>query len=612
MRRFAALCEALDASRDAAERQALVQRYLAAAPPADAAWAVQLLAGGRPRPLLSRTVLRQAAGAAAGIDDWLFDACLAATGDLAETVAHLLPTPPHNDQNEGFSSDRIDGLADSAHNLAQGLNDRLLPLHGHELAERAVLLCQALADLLPAERQLLLQLALGSFKTSLARPELQQVLATLAGPDGPDAATIAQRLGDQGWGGPRAPVHADGLQRLLAPVNPQSAQARPLRFSPWVPWAGDADPLAGDAHGWAAWAYGGLRAQLQRQGGRTRLWSQQDELLDGRLPEIVAAAQALPDGLVLEGELLVWPADAPRPAPAGDLVRRLGLKAVTRQRQTAQPAVFVVHDLLALPGVSLNDTTLAQRQAWLDGLPLQAPTLRRLRWQAVGGDGIEGPDDAAFGRRAPASTLATRRLAARAQGALGLLWLPHAGHTAGTTGLVGGTGAAGRAGSAERPPVWFWPAPPLSVPGVLIYVQTDEARSGAAFDAYSLAVWNRPPQDADEAQAVVQAIAERRPATAGALQLLPLTKAVSALNHDDQARLQQHVREHTLQRFGPVRSLRPTLVVDLAFDGLHRSARHKSGLVLLQPRLLRLRSDLAPHQAGHLAQLQAWLPDDYS
>jgi DNA ligase-1 len=145
------------------------------------------------------------------------------------------------------------------------------------------------------------------------------------------------------------------------------------------------------------------------------------------------------------------------------------------------------------------------------------------------------------------------------------------------------------------------------VDGVLIYAQAGHGRRAGVYTDYTFAVWNRAPRDAAEAQAVVDAIGRREPAQAGALQLVAFTKAYSGLSDAEFAAVDREVRAHTLEKFGPVRSVRPTLVFELGFEGIQRSARHKSGVALRFPRMLRLRPDKPLHQADTLDTLQALL-----
>jgi len=142
---------------------------------------------------------------------------------------------------------------------------------------------------------------------------------------------------------------------------------------------------------------------------------------------------------------------------------------------------------------------------------------------------------------------------------------------------------------------------------VLIYAQAGHGRRASVYTDYTFAVWNRAPRDAAEAQAVVEAITERRPADPEGLQLVSFTKAYSGLSDAEFRAVDAVIRETTLENFGPVRSVRPTLVVELAFEGIARSKRHKSGVALRFPRMLRVREDKPLHEANTLADLEALL-----
>ena len=154
---------------------------------------------------------------------------------------------------------------------------------------------------------------------------------------------------------------------------------------------------------------------------------------------------------------------------------------------------------------------------------------------------------------------------------------------------------------------WKWKVDPLSVDCVLIYAQAGHGRRASVYTDYTFAVWNRPPADAAEAAAVVEAIARREPAQPGALQLVPFAKAYSGLSDAEFAQVDRVIRAHTLEKFGPVRSVRPTLVFELGFEGVNRSPRHKSGIAVRFPRMLRIRHDKPLHEADTLATLQAML-----
>ena len=142
---------------------------------------------------------------------------------------------------------------------------------------------------------------------------------------------------------------------------------------------------------------------------------------------------------------------------------------------------------------------------------------------------------------------------------------------------------------------------------MLIYAQAGHGRRASVYTDYTFAVWSRAPRDAAEAQAVVEAIAARRPADPEGLQLVSFTKAYSGLSDEEFQAVDAVIRATTLEKFGPVRSVRPTLVFELAFEGIARSKRHKSGVALRFPRMLRLRSDKPLHEANSLADLEVLL-----
>ncbi len=157
---------------------------------------------------------------------------------------------------------------------------------------------------------------------------------------------------------------------------------------------------------------------------------------------------------------------------------------------------------------------------------------------------------------------------------------------------------------------WKWKIEPFSVDAVLVYAQRGHGRRASVYTDYTFAVWNRTPRDAAEAQAVVEAIARREPAAPGALQLVAFAKAYSGLTDEEFARIDRVIRATTLEKFGPVRTVKPSLVFELGFEGLQRSARHKSGIAVRFPRMLRIRDDKPLHEADTLARLGALLGAD--
>jgi DNA ligase 1 len=562
VRLFAALYEQLDASTATGDKLVALARYYAAAPAADAAWATYFLAGGKPRQVVPTAVLRALACQRAGIDDWLFDACYQAVGDLAETIAHVLPAG-------GRSSDA---------GLAHWVEQRLLPLRGLAPEEQAARVLAAWDELDATGRFLLVKLIGGGFRVGVSKLLVQRALATHAGLT---PQQMAQRM--MGYTDARTTPSAARFEALLSPAG--SAQrdagqpypfflAHPLQ----LPVAGFA-PAIGPPQDWLVeWKYDGIRAQLVKREAQVWLWSRGEELITERFPEVVAAAQPLPDGTVLDGELLVWPPGAAQPAPFQALQPRINRKTVTKALLAQAPVRFLAYDLLEDAGEDQRRLPQALRRTRLCDL-LQDPPGLALSPR------VEAPDWPAY---------AALRSQARARGVEGFMLKALSGHY----GI----------GRTKQDGVWWkWKVDPLSIDAVLIYAQAGHGRRASVYTDYTFAVWSRPPASADEAQAVVEAIAARRPAVPGALQLLPFAKAYSGLSDEEFKGVDRVIRASTLEKFGPVRSVRPSLVFEIGFEGLQASPRHKSGIAVRFPRMLRIRGDKPLHEADSLVTLQALL-----
>jgi DNA ligase-1 len=321
------------------------------------------------------------------------------------------------------------------------------------------------------------------------------------------------------------------------------------------------------------WKYDGIRAQVVRRAGQCWIWSRGEELVTERFPEVVALAQALPDGTVVDGEILAW--QDGRPAPFALLQQRLNRKTLPRKLLQEAPVTLLAYDLLEEGGRDLRSEPLLLRRERLEGLSARtglpvSPLLEEASWES----------------------LAAQRAASRERGVEGL--------------MLKQRGAPYGAGRTKSEGLWWkWKIEPLTVDGVLVYAQRGHGRRASVYTDYTFAVWSRVPAGAAEAEAVADAIARRAPA--GELQLVPFTKAYSGLTDAEFAEVDRIIRATTVEKFGPVRSVRPALVFELGFEGIARSPRHKSGIALRFPRMLRLRPDKPLHEADTLATLQALL-----
>ena len=566
MKRFSALFAELDATTSTAAKVAALKRYFADAAPADAAWAVYFLSGGKPRQVVPTATLRTLACERAGISDWLFEECYQAVGDLAETIALVLPAAPQ-------ASDI---------GLAEWVEQRLLPLRGLSPAEQAARIAGYWDALDATGRFLLTKLIGGGFRVGVSKLLVQRALAEGAGLD---PKLLAQRM--MGWTDAKATPDASRFAALLAPEGEggaaPSGQPYPffLAHAVEAPLAEFDQRLGAPADWIVEWKYDGIRAQVVRRAGGTWIWSRGEELVTERFPEVVALAAEWPDGTVLDGEILVLKDGLP--APFNLLQQRIARKTLTKRVLAEAPASFIAYDLLEWQGHDLRQRPQRERRALLEA----ASEGRTLRLSPVE-------------QRGSWAELAALRQESRARGVEGFM-LKHA-------DAHYGSGRRKQEGLAAGS-WWKWKIDPLSVDAVLIYAQAGHGRRASVYTDYTFAVWSRPPRDAAEAQAVVQAIAAREPAQAGALQLVSFAKAYSGLSDEEFAQVDRIIRQTTIEKFGPVRSVKPTLVFELGFEGINASPRHKSGIAVRFPRMLRIRHDKPLHEADSIATLRGLMND---
>jgi DNA ligase 1 len=526
MNRFVQLYTELDrTTRTGAKVQALIA-YFRAAAPADAVWAVSLLLGRRPGRAVATSRLRRWAAAEAGIPDWLFEASYEVVGDLAETITLLLPPGDGGEQRP----------------LRAWVEQDLLPLR--ELAEdrQRENVTAAWRSLDPVQRFLWNKLLTGGFRVGVSQKLVTRALARFSGID---EAVIAHRLmGD--WS--PEPLFWD---RLVSRRTDDADFSRPYPF--FLAYPLDASPEAlGTATEWQAeWKWDGIRAQVIRRRGEVFIWSRGEELVTEKFPEIIAAAEHLPEGSVVDGEILAW--QEGRPLDFAALQRRIGRKHPAAGVLRSVPAVLMAYDLLELDGQDVRARELAWRAAALGDLLgrlgeprlLASPTLSAASW----------PE------------LARLRADARRHGVEGLM-------------LKRRSSAYGV--GRRRGDWWKWKVDPLSIDAVLTYAQRGHGRRSGLFADYTFSVWDGGT-------------------------LVPFAKAYSGLTDREIREVDRYIRGHSLERFGPVRAVAPELVFEIAFEQIRRSARHRSGVAVRFPRIARRREDKTAAEADTLETLRKLL-----
>lgn len=545
MKSFARLYTELDATTSTQARVAALVAYFRDAPAADAAWAAYFLAGGKPRQVVRTGELRRIALAESGLSDWLFEECYQAVGDLAETIAHVLPDP------EATNATR----ADDAAGLAAWV-ERLAALRGLEPAEIETRLRAAWNELDWQGRFLSVKLIGGGFRVGVSKLLVTRALAEVAGLD---AKLVAQRM--MGWTDGKTAPTAERYAALLAPAGQGGAleAGQPYPFFLAHPLVGAPDSLGGLDDWMAEWKYDGIRAQIGRRGEGVWIWSRGEELITERFPEIEAAARALPAGTVLDGELLAWKEESPLPFAL--LQQRIGRKTLTKKVLQDAPAAFVAYDLLEQDGADLRTQPQHERRARLEAV-MGATTHDRLRLSPL----VQAPDW---------SALAALREQSRARGVEGLM-------------LKRRDSGYGTGRTRDSGEWWKWKIDPYSVDAVLVYAQRGHGRRASLYTDFTFAVWD----DSTDSR-----------------RLVPFAKAYSGLTDAEFREIDAVIRATTVEKFGPVRSVTPTQVFELGFEGIQRSPRHKSGVAVRFPRMLRWRRDKKIEDADTLASLLALIDD---
>jgi DNA ligase 1 len=569
MKRFALLYTQLDASTATNDKLAALQSYfddVASSHPQDAAWALYFLAGGKPRQVVKTSLLKRWAQEAAGVPEWLFEESYQAVGDLAETIARIVPSSVQTQDDAGLGEwvARLQALK-ALEEQAQGEQIKVWWTEMDALS-----------------RFLLIKLIGGGFRVGVSKLLVTRALAAHAKLD---AKIMAQRLMGYTDGkllsGDALTLKFIALCAINTPGNEpnhsDSGQPYPFFLAHGLPPAvalnaSSLQAELGEVTDWQAeWKYDGIRAQIVKRGGAVHIWSRGEELMNGRFPEIESLAAVLPDGTVLDGEILVMKDGVPEPFNL--LQQRIGRKTLSKKILAEAPVSFMAYDLLELHGQDIRSQPQHLRRTQLEAVGwLLSPIVAANDWQ----DLIE------------------QRRQSRERGVEGLM-------------LKKKDAAYGQGRTKADGLWWKWKIDPLNVDCVLIYAQAGHGRRASVYTDYTFAVWNRTPRDEQEAQVVIDAIEKRLPAQPEALQLVAFAKACSGLTDEEFKQIDAIIRKTTLEKFGPVRSVKPSLVFELGFEGINRSSRHKSGIAVRFPRMLRIRFDKPLHEANTLQDLQKLL-----
>ncbi|GHA71923.1 ATP-dependent DNA ligase [Cognatilysobacter bugurensis] len=426
--------------------------------------------------------------------------------------------------------------------LREWIERRLLPFAGRDPPLRREVVTEAWKQLAFDERFVFNKLLTGALRVGVSQRLVQQALAEMSGVD---IARIAQRM--LGAWKPSERF----LRDLLSEGELPSDRQQPYPFFLASPLESEPDTL-GPVDDWLLeWKWDGIRLQLIRRGGEIALWSRGEERLDGRFPEIETAAAVLPRDCVIDGELLGWRADDSRPLAFTALQTRIQRRKPGAKTLADTPVQVLAYDLLELEGEDLRERPLSERRAALEALLADMPD-PRIR---------VSPNVEA----ASWSDAAALREGARERAVEGLMLKRRA-----------SSYQSGR----RRGDWWKWKIDPLTIDAVLVYAQSGSGRRSTLFTDYTFALWSGD-------------------------QLVPVAKAYSGLDDKEILTLDRWIRAHTVERFGPVRQVEPVHVFELGFEAVNRSTRHKSGIAVRFPRILRWRHDKPVAEADRVDTLRA-------
>jgi len=524
MKQFASLYRALDETTKTTRKIAAMREYFSQCSAGDGAWAIYFLSGRRFKRLLSVGRLREWCAQAADVPGWMFDECYGAVGDLAETMALLMPTE----------------TAGSDASLTYWVEDRIRPLSTLADEESHSAILRAWTELSTHERFVFNKLVTGAFRVGVAQ---QMVVRAIAAVSGVDPAVIAHRL--MGAWEP----FPDFFTSLLAPESGEIDVSRPYPFCLAHPTDENVESL-GDVTDWLAeWKWDGIRGQIIRRSGQSFIWSRGEEPMLERFPELQEPTSALPEGTVLDGEILAW--NETGVLPFSEMQRRIGRKTIGKKLLAEVPVRFVAFDLLEENGVDIRKLPLRERRGRLetilsrqppDSAIMLSPLMRADSWEE----------------------LAQLRQSSRESKVEGLM-LKRADSEYGVGRITGLW--------------WKWKIEPYTCDAVLLYAQRGNGRRASLYTDYTFAAWD------GEA-------------------LVPFAKAYSGLTDAEIREVDRFVRQNTLEKFGPVRSVKAELVLELAFEDIQLSKRHKSGIAVRFPRIARWRRDKKPEQADTLDSIR--------
>jgi len=539
MRLFSQLVTLLGTSTKTNDKLDALTQFFTDAADKDKVWVIALFSGRKPKRTVNTTQLAVWSLEMTQIPSWLFEESYHTVGDLAETIALLLPDAEDPVWTKLTQVGRGDG------SLTYYLS-RLMEIGSEQDIVKKDFILQCWAHMNKDERFVFNKLITGGFRIGVSQ---KMIVNALARTTGTPASIIAHRISGN-WDPSTVP-----FESLLSESGAGSDISRPYPF--YLAYALEDEPSTlGNPEDWQAeWKWDGIRGELIKRDNQLFVWSRGEELMTERLPEYQAFHQDLPNGVVLDGEIIGLThrpdlSEKFRPLPFAALQTRIGRKNVTKKQLTEAPVGFIAYDLLEYEGEDWRERPLKERRAQLEHIvskinhPLihLSPIIPFCTWEE----------------------LTAARETSRELGSEGIMLKKK-----------DSTYQVGR----KRGDWWKWKIDPLVIDAVMVYAQKGHGRRSNLYTDYTFAV-----KDGDK--------------------LVTFTKAYSGLTDKELAEVDAFVKKNSLEKFGPVRTVRPELVFEIAFEGIAASSRHKSGVALRFPRIARWRKDKKPDEINTLEDLK--------
>lgn len=530
MQLFAALIKTLDSTNKTNEKVKALAHYFIQATDTDKVWTIAILSHRRPPRPVNTTLLREWASELANIPLWLFEESYHIVGDLAETIALVVPT----------------AKASSDKSLSQFLEE-MIALKRKSDEEKKEYLFDNWANLNYYERFVFTKLITGGFRIGVSQKLMTRALSQATGIE--EDVLAYKLMGD--W-----KPQTISFYDLVIEEDDSQQFSRPYPF--YLAYAVEDDPSAlGNVSDFLAeHKWDGIRSQTIFRNGEIFIWSRGEELVTDKYPELEILKEHIPNGTVIDGELL--PFYDGQIGTFNDLQTRIGRKTVSKKMLKDVPVIIKAYDILEWEGNDLRETPFEQRRTILESLysnitniylPIRiSETMEFKSWEAM----------------------AIERSRSREMRSEGL--------------MIKRKDSPYRVGR-KKGDWWKWKVDPLTIDAVLTYAMRGHGRRSNLFTDYTFGLWN---DDKTE--------------------LVTFAKAYSGLTDAEFRKVDNWIKKNTLERFGPVRSVTPHHVFEIAFEGIALSKRHKSGIATRFPRILRWRQDKNMEDANTLEDLKSMIP----